>query len=132
LRRIGQNRLCDRVADRTIILAEQVLRDAARARTFSVVRVLQTEALASQPNKAAEPASNDKAESDAVAQHEPDAVDEADAVDHHSTAPSGHDDAATAPGETPPPEKVIGINLPKKHASAVLEAIQQLDGGGVN
>ena len=125
------NQLYDQVADRTII-AEQVLRDVARARTFSVVRVVQTEALASQVSEAVEPSSNGRAESDAGAQHKPDAVDEPHAVDHHTTAPAGHDDAATPAGGTPPPEKVIGINLPNRHAAAVLEAIQQLEGGGVN
>ena len=120
-----------------------MLRDVARARTFSVVRVLQTEALAAQDNEGASPLANDDGKDGNAGAQEPRdgegkaagghgegkaAGGDGDADD--TDAVEGADDAAatTEHSETTP-EKVIGINLPKKHASAILEAIQKLDGG---
>ena len=93
-------------SDRTI-LAEQVLRGATRARTFSVVRVLQTEPL-SPANDTSRPSNSDK--------------------EKPNFAIGG---GATTASENLP-EKVIGINLPKKHASTILEAIKKLEGGNVS
>eukprot|EP01043_Picozoa_sp_COSAG02_P005011 COSAG02_NODE_133_length_34692_cov_83.845229_24_plen_154_part_00 len=144
-----------------VVMTEQVLRDVARARTFSVVRVLQTEALASPPqaDEAAGPSSNSEAKEDAVAEEKPDEAGDAGDDDDDGDAPAaagGDDDwavadtgaAATdaaadadsdaaadansgadkAAADATPPEKVIGINLPAKHALAVLEAVGKLDG----
>lgn len=120
------------------IFAEQVLRDVSRARTFSVVRVLQTEALAHQTKQANGTSDNDEAETDA-ADHNNNNNEAGEAAADGGSAASGADHAATTVadaegGNTPvtdkaTPEKVIGINLPTKHVRPVLEAIRKLDGG---
>ena len=111
-----------------------MLRDVARARTFSVVRVLQTEALAAQDNEGASPLTNDHGnDGDVVAQDRRDGEGKTAGRDGDADDPNevegADDDDATADESDTTPEKVIGINLPKKHASAILEAIQKLDGG---
>lgn len=142
-------------------MAGQVLRDVARARTFSVVRVLQTEALASasQANEAAGPSADSETKGGAVGAVAPGKDDVVvDGGDGDATAAAGGDDddwavadagegatdaaadegsdaaadtdsgANKAAADKTPPEKVIGINLPVRHALAVLEAIGKLDG----
>lgn len=106
----------------------QVLRDQARIRTFSVVRVIQTEALKDEPAEETEMQEEPKSKSDAKGKIK--GKGSAGTADEESAAAAAEDGSAE---ESPTvSEKVIGINLPVKHAAAILAAISAQDGGAVD
>jgi hypothetical protein len=103
-----------------------VLRDQSRARTFSVVRILQTEAIADKTKEAGAAKGKSKAKDQGKGSEAGSAA--ASANDEEAAATAAATDAAEGEGAEAP-EKVIGINLPNKHAKAILDEIRGLEGG---
>ena len=91
---------------------ELVLREKTRARTFSVIRVVQTEGLAAE---AEAPAARSSARKGKKKEARTSAKKKGKAAA-----------AAAAEAEQQAPEKVIGISLPPAHAQGVLDAIAAL------
>jgi hypothetical protein len=109
-----------------------VLRDQSRARTFSVVRILQTEAIADKTKEAgaapAKPGAKSKSKAKDQGKGSEAGSAAASSNDKEAAATAAATDAAEGEGAEAP-EKVIGINLPNKHAKAILDEIRGLEGG---